>query len=303
MSLVTFPEDLFNSLKCYVCSKYLSVGPIISIANDGIPYKCGRCKDIPSDTIIRNLCYEKVAAFLTFPCSYENCEVKLEWELVGKHEKLCQHRIIQCVQHGCDTLIKVSDFEKHFRLHSEKRVFYDSIEKFVIKKYCSTVLLLKKTEQHFIVVIRYCHGILYAGVYSLQQLTQSTFFELEMSSNMSYSPLIYYKAEINVYDELIHCINCMRQKCHLKYHSYSDNYNKSGVNIDILPLKINFEALEKIFLSPAKIMYSVNILQKINNKICNTRSKSENLQMDISENPVFLNQSEEFEQDIQYLFK
>lgn len=270
------PENLFNTLKCYLCGKYLSVGPVISITNDGKPYKCGRCKDIPSEKTIRNLCYEKVAAYLTFPCSYENCKVKLWWEQVEKHEKLCQHRIIQCVHQGCDTLIMIGDFEKHFKSHSQKRVFNENIQHFSVKKYCSTVFLLKKLMQQFIIVIRYCHATLYAGVFSLQPLSQSTFFDLTISSSVIHSPSIMYKAQVDLYDELIHCINCMRKKCHLYYHKYSVHYENSGLNTELLPLKINFESLEKLLLAPAKLLYSVNtFVQNVNENVQNSDSSSE----------------------------
>lgn len=270
------PDDLFNSLKCYLCGKYLSVGPVISISNDGKPYKCGRCKDIPSEKIIRNLCYENVAAYLTFPCSYEKCRVKLWWNQVENHEKYCQYRIIQCVHQGCDTQIMIEDFEKHFKLHSQKRVFNENIQNFSIKKYCSTVFLLKKLMQEFIVVIRYSHATLYAGVFSLQALSQATFFDLTISSNVIYSPSITYKAEVDVYDEVLHCINCMRKKCHLRYHKYSIHYENGGLNIDLLPLKINFESLEKLLLSPAKLMYSVNtFVQTANENVLISESSSE----------------------------
>lgn len=252
------PDDLFNSLKCYLCGKFLSVGPVISITDDGKPYKCGRCKDIPSEKTIRNLCYENVAAYLTFPCSYVNCKAKLLWDQVESHEKCCQYRVIQCVHQGCNRQIMLENFEKHFRSHSQKNTFNVNIHNFSIKKYSNSVFLLTNLKQQFIVVIRYSLSTLYAGVFSLQPLSQITFFDLTISSNVIYSPSIIYKAQVDIYDDLLHCINCMRKKCHLLYHKYSVHYKNSGLNIDSLPLKINFESLEKLLLTPAKLMYSVS---------------------------------------------
>lgn len=256
--------DLFNTLKCYLCGKYLSVGPVISISEEGQPYKCGRCKDIPSPRIIRNLCYEKVAAYLTFPCSYEDCQMKITWNNIEKHETFCQHRNIQCVNHGCDAIIKIEDFESHFKSHSSKRIFWENMSDFVIKKYGSTIFLLKNVLQQFLIVMRYYEEFLYVGVFSLVPLMQNTFFNLEINSHNLYSPAISYKGDVIEYDELSHCINCMRKKCRLLYHKYSINYKDSGLNIDTLPIKINFDALEKLLLMPAKLICSVHILDSHN---------------------------------------
>lgn len=252
------PDDLFNSLKCYLCGKYLSVGPVISITDDGKPYKCGRCKDIPSKKTIRNLCYENVAAYLTFPCSYQNCKVKLCWDQVENHEKCCQYRVIRCVHRGCKSSITIENFEKHFKTHSQERTFDGNIHNFSIKKYSNSLFLLKNVMQEFIIVIRYSHTTLYAGVFSLQSLSQTTFFNLTISSNVKYSPSITYTAQVDIYDELLHCINCMRKKCHLLFHKYSVHYENNGLNVDLLPLKIHFESLEKLLLAPTKLMYSVS---------------------------------------------
>lgn len=265
MTEFVLPEDLLNTLKCYLCGKYLSVGPVISISDDGKPYKCGRCQDIPSEKNIRNLCYENVAAFLTFPCSYKNCEVKLKWNQVEKHEKHCRQRIIQCVVNRCDTLVEVEDFEKHFKSHSVNKAFLNSINNFEVKKYCNSTFFLRILTDQFIVVIRYYSGTVYVGVFSLQPLLNTTFFDLKIMSVSLYSPTVSYKAEVIEYDEPIHCINCMRRKCNLRYHKFSENYCKGGLNKDALPLRINFQVLEELLLFPAKLIYSVSIFSQATN--------------------------------------
>lgn len=286
IALNSLPDDLFKSLKCYLCGKFLSVGPVISISDDGKPYKCGRCQDIPSEKTIRNLCYEKVAVFLSFPCSYEDCDVRLAWGQVERHEKFCKYRIIQCVDNGCDTLMKVEDFENHFKLHSTKRVFQGSIQNYALKKYCSTIFLLKHLTHQFFVVIRYCTGTIYAGVFSIPPLLCNTYFNLTITGLVTCSPSISYKAPVIEYDEAIHCIRCMRQKCHLGYHKFSVNYDHCGSNLKSLPLVINSKALETLLFLPSKLTYSVNILPQCNNvsdlsSTCSDSGISENLEINV----------------------
>lgn len=274
MNISNISEEAFETLKCYLCRKYLSVGPVISISDDGKPYKCGRCKDIPSLRTIRNLCYEKVAAFLTFPCSYEPCKVKLSWDEAMRHEQFCTQRVIQCVRNGCDVIVKIEDFENHFNLHS-KKVYTNSVENVSVKKYCSTVFLINNATEQYLFIMRYSQGNIYAGVLSLQPLLQHNMFSLKITCDKTYAPSIIYKSDVIEYNELEHCINCMRKKCCLEYHKFSVKYYKSGENVTHLPLVINFEALEKLLLIPAKFIYSVNIFNQ-----CST----DNAKTSISEN-------------------
>lgn len=261
---LTISEDLFESLKCCLCDKYLSILPIISLTESGKPYKCGRCFDIPSEKIIRNLCYEKVAAFLTFPCSYKGCTEKITWDLVDIHEKYCQQRVIKCLINKCDALVAVCDMEKHFKSPNHiRRIYYNKIKKLTMKNQCSIVILLKTVQDNYFVVLRHSYETLYAGVYSLQSYLRrkDLDFKLTMTTNGSHSPSVSYIGKVIHYDDLEHCMNCVRKRCQLDYHKFSVKYGQSGKNINMFPLKINYEALEKIlFAQSSLIFYSFDIL-------------------------------------------
>lgn len=254
------PAEVLNNLKCYICKKYLSVGPIFSISEDEEQLKCGRCKDIPTRMAIKNFCYERLMAFFNFPCSYQDCDVKRPFGQIGEHEKYCPHRIVQCIGTNsgtkCSYQSKFMDVEKHW-LHCI-RLFQHSIIKFPSKPYRNVVLLLKNLENLYIFAIIFEIGKMYAGMFSMEPLKKNTQFVLEIETHNVDNPIIKFKRRIIEYGEPMYCIKCMRLHCELPYHQFSLKC-KRGQNISELPLQIDFDLYNNFLLNPHEIFYSVSI--------------------------------------------
>lgn len=222
-------KELFENLKCSLCQKYLTVGPIYSVTQSGDTYKCGRCEEIKSATLIRNFCYENIVSNIDLPCSYEECNVVLQWGQVVEHEQICNYRTIQCI--GCDTFIKLCELEEHFKSDlkpDDNRFFTNVIENYCLSPLKSATLLLKTFTHNYIVVIHFdCNRDMYAGVYCLQNLPQEeTNFELKIISDNEMKSVIF-KGNVNEYIEKKHCVNCTLGKCQLDCHVRSKKYNKN----------------------------------------------------------------------------
>lgn len=103
-----------SRLKCFFCGMYLSVPPIYS--NKG-KSSCGRCSPFGH----RNMVYEELAKFITFPCSHQNCKVLLNWADVQHHESVCPFKpiFILCPKHTCNLDILAHNILQHALISHE----------------------------------------------------------------------------------------------------------------------------------------------------------------------------------------
>lgn len=226
-------KELFENLKCSLCQKYLTVGPIYSITQTGEKYKCGRCEDIRSTILIRNFCYENIVSNIDLPCSYAECNTTLQWGQVVEHEQTCNYRTIQCI--GCDAFVKLDELEEHFKSDlspDDNRLFKNVIENYSLPSQPKSATFLLKTNSHkYIIIIHFdCIRNMYAAVYCLQNLLEQTSFELKLTSE-SESTIVTFKGNVIEYTEKQHCINCTLQKCQLEYHVHSKKYKGNACRI------------------------------------------------------------------------
>lgn len=169
----------FENLKCKLCQKYLTVGPIFTVTQSGEDSKCGRCEDIKSNVLIRNFTYEKMLSNIDLPC-FAGCDIKLRWGQVEQHEQICNYRTIQCI--GCNNIVKFEEFEEHFKSEmkpDDNKFFTKAIENYSIPPYKSTSFLFKALKHSYIVVIHFMyHQMMYAAVYCLQNQLEVAKFDL-----------------------------------------------------------------------------------------------------------------------------
>lgn len=225
-------EELFEGLKCSFCQKYLTVGPIYSVVQTGEKYRCGRCVDIPSKTLIRNFCYENLVSNIDLPCCYAGCNSILQWGQVVEHEQICNYRTIQCI--GCDAIVKLNELEEHYKSDlppDDNRFFKSVIENYPLPSLKSANFLLKTLTHSYIFLIHFdCIRNMYAAVYCLQNQPVECYFELKLTSENVLTSVVF-KGNVIEYNEKKHCIKCTLGKCQLTYHVHSKQYEASACNI------------------------------------------------------------------------
>lgn len=89
------PKFVQQSVKCVICSNYLSIAPVLYHDKGLI---CGRCAPKQQNAYPRATGYEILAQLFTFPCANSNrgCKEKLKWNSVLSHESTCQFQPLQC---------------------------------------------------------------------------------------------------------------------------------------------------------------------------------------------------------------
>lgn len=253
-------ED-FDNLKCYFCEKYLSVAPIFLVSKKCGFYQCGRCRHISTKISIRNFTYERVVKYITFPCSNEGCKMQLLFGEVEMHEKCCSHRKIQCIATGCGVNVKCNDLRRHYQAclqaEPDRRIFQNCIQCLATLR-SDLVLILEKFTHSYIFVSLFDSKRMYAGVFSLNSIVSKTKFTMKLSNKENPNPVVTFQHDVKEYNELEHCINCMRMNCRLSYHKFSLK-NKKGENIGVLPVQINFDLYCEILSLPKEIKVCVEI--------------------------------------------
>ncbi|VEN55132.1 unnamed protein product [Callosobruchus maculatus] len=102
---------LYSKLKCAVCRKCLSVGPVSVRRGLLEQYGCGRCYPRAKQCPL----YAVIAEHLTFPCVFEPCEEQLKWGTVKMHEQFCPYRDFSCPFSRCFVRCQPIDFKSHFK--------------------------------------------------------------------------------------------------------------------------------------------------------------------------------------------
>lgn len=92
---IELPNFVKNSLKCAVCSNFLSIAPV---AYHDTGLICGRCVPKLSPTFTRATAYETLAQLFTFPCinADQGCKEQLKWNSAQQHESTCKYRLLRC---------------------------------------------------------------------------------------------------------------------------------------------------------------------------------------------------------------
>ncbi|XP_072382422.1 uncharacterized protein [Diabrotica undecimpunctata] len=99
---LTNTKKLEQEITCSNCSKLLNISPIYTLEEDDSSKQvCGRCLHIVAHfegTKWRQVAYENLAKFMTFPCAFEKegCTSILPWDKVVDHELGCFSATIIC---------------------------------------------------------------------------------------------------------------------------------------------------------------------------------------------------------------
>ncbi|CAG9831525.1 unnamed protein product [Diabrotica balteata] len=99
---LTNTKKLEQEITCSNCSKLLNISPIYTLEeDDSSKLVCGRCLHIVEKfegTKWRQVAYENLAKFMTFPCAFEKegCTSILPWDKVLDHELGCFSATIIC---------------------------------------------------------------------------------------------------------------------------------------------------------------------------------------------------------------
>ncbi|XP_066258517.1 uncharacterized protein [Euwallacea similis] len=180
MALLSKTPD-FNQLKCFLCTKYLSVPPIFILPNN--LFVCGRC-DIPKgQSFTRHSLFENVAVFLLFPCNNSGCLETLKWGHVTQHELYCQYREIRCCI--CQSSYEAGNVMKHFQQKHPNNLFID--EDLMITKTqtygeeCSAAFLVSIKSLKFMVFLE-LKSFLIIKVVPLAKLDDPYYFDVNFDA-------------------------------------------------------------------------------------------------------------------------
>lgn len=252
-------ESFFQNFKCCFCKKFLSVGPVFSIfADEEELFKCGRCEGIECAI---NFYFERVTPSVNVPCSYFGCDITLPFGKMREHEKFCTQRTVQCINLGCSLRTKAWELGSHFKactLSQHERVYRNNAN-FSAEPYQDEVFILELLQHSFVSVILFKSYYMYAGVFSLNESSNKISFTLTIGAQGKEDCSIKFRKDVILYDESVHCINCMRRHCELPNHKFSLSNVKCGENISDLPLTINFDLYYEILFWPSRIFYSVAV--------------------------------------------
>ncbi|KAG5900055.1 hypothetical protein JTB14_016029 [Gonioctena quinquepunctata] len=233
MNDYSLPEHVFEKLKCKLCDGYLSVSPISGSTGS---YTCGRC-DPSADT---NELYEELARHLSFPCSYESCKIKISWNDVGNHEKICPHRTITCPVCYCEAKLETRMVFSHFNTSHEEFKHSDNVKGDVLKLKSIYVPLERVhfvdfKKSYYLVFIRLNNHFvgnslryqLTMGVFSLcKNDNQHVQYQvvLELQSSKETSKMAKQHLEILPYNDKIHCYQCLNRECTIKGHTNAGDF-------------------------------------------------------------------------------
>nr|XP_023012617.1 uncharacterized protein LOC111502707 [Leptinotarsa decemlineata] len=268
--------DEILKITCFFCNKYITVPPIY-ISKDGLQFRCGRCKDVECEVNNRCLLYENIGKFLKFPCTYKKCTEIISWGEIEKHEKICAYATISCpVYYFCNMEIEREQLVNHVKdLH--KQNYFENRFTYNIKPYHNMVSVLEKKGIPFLIFVKGER----VYVISIKSNKGST-YNLTLSGSSSPS-LLYEHKEINeVYDERIHCCECIAGSCKRTYHPYSSLYDKKNENL--LDTYLNPKDLKNLFGNYAELKFTIDIF--FDEKIEKNKVRDVAVSTDITNSPV-----------------
>lgn len=242
-----------TTLKCSICSCFLSVPPITVVSSDGKNYKCGRCCDIFTVLNIRNWTYEILAEEVSFPCIHKGCKELIPWKDTFVHENLCKHRKILCPSTDtCKVTLNMDNIHQHFERNHKELVHYGKVICYPTTDF--TVLLLKKNEI-FMVFILHLPPYFYIKVFTttLTQPKISYQYNIQIVTSQEDLPnFTFLGKDVELFNERNHCINCLKKICKLKYHKYSNSSNEEVYK--------DYVKIRKDYIPESQYQMEINII-------------------------------------------
>ncbi|CAG9824090.1 unnamed protein product [Phaedon cochleariae] len=268
-------QNKLLSMKCCLCKNVLSVPPIMVLSEDGTELKCGRCKNNnEKPSVCRNIALENMAMFFSFPCIYKNCNEMIPWKEVGSHEDACDNKTIKCPMYyqKCERNVQVPKLEEHCKRYHKGNIYYETLN-------CSfspnedLISILISSNQQFIIYITMGSKLSEIYVASLKKINECFTYDLKLSSTCNNTFVAYENQPISKYDEVDHCLRCMRSNCDLR--GYPHTKVKDDVPVNKFLKKVDLTAVKLIFGDISKIRYRITIVPKKEYKDNNKESSSE----------------------------
>ncbi|CAH1176964.1 unnamed protein product [Phaedon cochleariae] len=255
-------QNKLLSMKCCLCKNVLSVPPIMVLSEDGTELKCGRCKNNKEKaSICRNIALENMAMFFSFPCIYRNCNEMIPWREVESHEDSCDERTIECpiYYEECEGKVQVLKLEEHCERYHENNVGYETFNCSLFAK-TEVMGILISSNQQFIIYIT--TGIKLSEIYvaSLKKINEYFTYTLKVSSTCDDTFVAYENQPISKYDEVDHCLRCMRSDCDLS--GYPHSKVKDNVPVNKFLKKVDLTAVKLLFGDISEIRYRITIVPK-----------------------------------------
>lgn len=209
------PDDILEELKCDVCLKYLSVGPVqVDNKRNKI---CGRC--VISQTDRADSMYHFFIGHALFKCinRFDGCNALLTDNQVIEHEKTCKGKLYNCPL--CNNSDKMFTFElfHHIKTQHDTNLFLRNSKleiRFDELKRKNTFFYLKEN---------------YIFLIYLKCFSHKTEFLLNASYIGGGEKLSEFEQKFNVYADGHNVLNSENRSC-LPFASISNDSNKIVVN-------------------------------------------------------------------------
>lgn len=247
-------DEIVNTLKCSLCTHYLSFSPINIISDDGTKYKCGRCL-VKTHINIRAVMYENLAKHMQFPCIYANCTELLNWKNAKDHEKNCEHRTVKCITVNCEEIILLKDFAAHFKDKHNKLYHTGSLS--VNNMHNSYGLCILEHDNECYVIL-YDRDVNRFGLMVCAINPTKKQFDICLSSTGSKYSIALNGQTIELFDECHHCYKCLKGACKSECHVYSF-YSKAVMKN--MTLKIERDVIRRTFGSK-DVTCTINIVDE-----------------------------------------
>lgn len=252
-------EEIVKTLKCSLCTNYLSFYPVHIISADGTKYKCGRCL-VKTHINTRAIMYENLAKHMKFPCIYKNCNEILCWKEVKDHEKNCEHRTVTCIGVNCDEIILMKDFASHFK-EKHTKLFHNGSLSVNNMHNSYGLCILEQDNDCYVILYDHDGGRLGLSVCALQPHKKQ--FDICLSSAGSKYSIAINGQNIIDFDERYHCYKCLKGVCKSENHVYSF-YSKAIMKN--MNTKIERDVIRRTFGSK-DVTSTINIVDERTEKV------------------------------------
>ncbi|KAG5896738.1 hypothetical protein JTB14_031720 [Gonioctena quinquepunctata] len=255
MDTLSVIEETLKSVKCHFCQHVLSFPPILISFQDEAKNKCGRCKALKKGQWVRNLVFESVAQHLSYPCIH--CDKNIPWAEVEKHELSCKERAIPCPfkKSGCELDVVIPVMESHFKYLHPRKVFYDKIVHDIDLNWQRTTPLLLIVEKT-VFIVYLMRDAIFVGC--LEKQTKFSLFNVEFTGQDNSKVVKYKNQKIVEFDDRLHCYECMKDRCDIAYHPYSNKYTKPSVNQDMN--SFNLFSMISILNAPTHVKVTLTLI-------------------------------------------
>ncbi|KAJ8957860.1 hypothetical protein NQ318_001856 [Aromia moschata] len=219
--------DTLSTLKCSFCDCYLTVTPVSIVNLQGDAWKCGRCFYVKTEYSVPALLYEKIAADMTFPCSF-GCGAELPFYVVRGHEGVCRHQPIKC---PCGETVQMRSVVSHFHREHPGRISYARV---VVEQPGNgrlvTRLLLTGRLAFLVYVLYERLAEIKVGVYALGENYNTYEAHLKVTTRSRSSQVTIPGRRIRKYCLRDNCPDCLLRTCQIEHHRYFDRDRNSPDN-------------------------------------------------------------------------